>query len=100
MAWSDAARRAAAEARRIRSEGKSDFQHGPRPGFDKFYVSAAYRKVLASKIKVLRRKLRKGVMPDFKMQNVIRGSEFAKGMRAEGKSVARTEAFIKNKTSR
>lgn len=87
MAWSEAARQAAAAARRTKRETLGDFHSGGTPRFDKFYTNPEYRKKLASQVREVRSliKRRAGKL-DYhektKIDEVMRASARAQGMKS------------------
>jgi hypothetical protein len=54
MAWSDAARKASAEARRRKAEAEGNFHYHGTPKFDSHYVTNDYRRRLAAKMRHVR----------------------------------------------
>lgn len=84
MAWTEAARKAAIEARRRKRSAVSDFHYGGTPAFNPHSVSKDYRKRLAQKLKDARAQL-KMHPTDFhakhKMGEVMWQAGHAQGMR-------------------
>ena len=71
MAWSEAARRAAAEVRRIHAQQRGQFHTFGTPRYDKFNTMLSARKKMASDLRQIRQRARKGESPTFFMTSAF-----------------------------
>lgn len=84
MAWSDAARQAAAAVRRLHAEARASFHEYGTPRFDPYSVGPEHRKKVAEELRAVRAQARAGVRPDGAAQEKIRAAARAEGMRTHG----------------
>lgn len=83
MAWTEAARRAAAEARRRKRQTMEGFHRYGTPKYDPFVTSSDYRKRLAAKLKSVRPAIRRGEMPwqNPRIEETMREAAYAQMMK-------------------